>query len=166
MPSTFDTGDHTSTGRSRKRLLQRIYRSMEAEDFAQLRQIIQEITQENPQTRHDVLIKAAEIIRQLVREYHYLRQAADQQAALTSGTSSPSAGPSTQQPSFYVNRAVSPYPPSQEDWLGPNPGHQTMQIHSQMAFPGTTENTYDPTQNTGYNTMYYTQNDRYYNQNR
>ncbi|OAX40622.1 hypothetical protein K503DRAFT_768409 [Rhizopogon vinicolor AM-OR11-026] len=163
MPGTFDAGEHTSTGRSRKRLLQRIYRSMEAEDFAQLRQIIQEITQDNPQTRHDVLIKAAEIIRQLAREYHYLLQVADQQAALTSMTSSPAAGPSMQQPSFYMNPAVSPFPPNQENWLGPNPGHQTMQIHSQMAFPDTTENIYDPTQNTGYDTTY-AQNGRYYNQ--
>ncbi|KAG2035974.1 hypothetical protein BDR03DRAFT_1000725 [Suillus americanus] len=80
-------GRHAPTGRSRKKLLQRLYRSTEAEDFSQLRQIIKEITQANPNTRHDILIKAAEIIRQLDTDY---RSLLEEQAASTSTTTSTS----------------------------------------------------------------------------
>lgn len=62
--STVDNGgSHTlHMGKSRKKLSQRLYRSTEAEDFEQLRQLIQEITKESPLTRHDVLIKGLYLV--------------------------------------------------------------------------------------------------------
>jgi hypothetical protein len=47
----------THTGKSRKKIQQRLYRSTEAEDFSQLRHLIKEITQKNLHTRHDILMK-------------------------------------------------------------------------------------------------------------
>ncbi|KAG2065334.1 hypothetical protein BDR04DRAFT_1108593 [Suillus decipiens] len=82
---------HTHPGRSRKRSLQRLYRLTEAEDFSQLRQMIKDITQENPNTRHDILMKAVETIKQLVTNYRSLleEQATSTPAASTShGTGS------------------------------------------------------------------------------
>ncbi|KAG2358264.1 hypothetical protein BDR07DRAFT_1524325 [Suillus spraguei] len=52
------TDRHTKPDRSRKIFQQRRYRSTEAEDFSQLRQIIRDVSQENPHTRHDILTKA------------------------------------------------------------------------------------------------------------
>ncbi|KAG0707959.1 hypothetical protein DFH29DRAFT_994587 [Suillus ampliporus] len=115
-------GRHTHTGRSRKKILQRLYRSTEAEDFSQLRQIIQEVTQESPQTRHDILIKAAEIIRQLAREYRFL---VAEQAVLASTASTSSSA--QHDPAFF--HAVSHFPA--ENWLV-NHGQQTMPIHPHM----------------------------------
>ncbi|KAG2065145.1 hypothetical protein BDR04DRAFT_1234706 [Suillus decipiens] len=109
-------------GKSRKKLSQRLYRSTEAEDFEQLRQIIQEITKECPPTRHDVLMKAIEIIRQLDREYRSLL--AEHVAALTSGCPS---GSSRQHSAFYP--AVSQFPA--ESCLV-NHGVQTMPMHPHM----------------------------------
>ncbi|KAG2358255.1 hypothetical protein BDR07DRAFT_1463106 [Suillus spraguei] len=84
-------GRHTQPGRSRKKFLQRLYRSTEAEDFSQLRQIIQDITQESPHTRHDILMKAAEIIKQLVTNYRLLleEQVTSTSTTASSNTSSP-----------------------------------------------------------------------------
>ncbi|KAG2353594.1 hypothetical protein BDR07DRAFT_1614847 [Suillus spraguei] len=106
-------------GKSRKKLSQRLYRSTEAEDFEQLRQIIQEITKECPPTRHDVLLKAIEIIRQLDREYRSLL--AEHVASLTSGCPS---GSSRHHSAFYP--AESRFPA--ESCLV-NHGVQTMPMH-------------------------------------
>ncbi|KAG1868480.1 hypothetical protein F4604DRAFT_1775811 [Suillus subluteus] len=89
-------GRHAHTGRSRKKLLQRLYRSTEAEDFSQLRQIIKEITQADPNTRHDILIKAAEIIRQLDTGYRSLLE--EQAASTSTSTTTSNAGSPMQYP--------------------------------------------------------------------
>ncbi|KAG2110510.1 uncharacterized protein F5147DRAFT_772289 [Suillus discolor] len=94
--STMDNGGNHTFSRSRKKLSQRLYRSTEAEDFEQLRQIIQEITKESPLTRHDVLIKAIGIIRHLDREYRSLLT--EHVTALVPTCPS---GSSTPQPTFY-----------------------------------------------------------------
>lgn len=117
-----DGSDTQHIGKSRKKLSQRLYRSTEAEDFEQLRQIIQEITRESPPTRHDVLKKAIEIIRRLDREYRSLLT--EHVAALTS-TCPP--GSSTQHSAFYP--AVSQFPA--ESW-SVNHGAQTMPVHPHM----------------------------------
>ncbi|KAG1776650.1 hypothetical protein EV702DRAFT_1108100 [Suillus placidus] len=120
MPTVDNGRSHTlHTGKSRKKISQRLYRSTEAEDFDQLRQIIQEITKENPPTRHDVLIKAIGIIRQLDREYRSLLT--EHVAALTSACPADS---SSQHSAFYP--AVSQIPA--ESWLV-NHGVQTMPMH-------------------------------------
>ncbi|KAG1741459.1 uncharacterized protein EDB91DRAFT_1248012 [Suillus paluster] len=119
MSTPGSDGRQTHTGRSRKKFLQRLYRSTEAEDFSQLKQAIQETTQETPHTRHDILMKAVEIIRQLDIEYRCLLA---EQAALTSNAVS-----STQHTAF--DPAVSHVPA--ESWLV-NHGHQTMPIHPHM----------------------------------
>ncbi|KAG1729712.1 hypothetical protein EDB19DRAFT_1742773 [Suillus lakei] len=119
-------GRYTHTGRSRKKILQRLYRSTEAEDFSQLRQIIREITQENPNTRHDILRKAAEIIRQLDTEYRSLLLE-DQQAASTSNSTTSSAS-SPMQHLAPLDPAVSHFPP--QSWSvnydHPTPMHPYM----------------------------------------
>ncbi|KIK49013.1 hypothetical protein CY34DRAFT_797387 [Suillus luteus UH-Slu-Lm8-n1] len=122
--STVDNGgSHTlHMGKSRKKLSQRLYRSTEAEDFEQLRQLIQEITKESPLTRHDVLIKAIGIIRHLDREYRSLLT--EHVAALTSTCPS---GSSTQHAAFYP--AVSQFPAG--SW-SVNHGGQTMPMHPHM----------------------------------
>ncbi|KAG1877297.1 hypothetical protein F4604DRAFT_1759106 [Suillus subluteus] len=112
-----DRSDTLHIGKSRKKLSQRLYRSTEAEDFEQLRQIIQEITRESPPTRHDVLIKAIEIIRDLDRKYCALL--AEHVAALTSACP---LGSSTQHSAFH---------PATESWSG-NHGVQTMTMHPHM----------------------------------
>ncbi|KAG2340977.1 hypothetical protein BDR05DRAFT_966233 [Suillus weaverae] len=91
-------GRRTHTDRSRKKFLQRLYRSTEAEDFLQLRQIIKEITHdsENPHTRHDILMKAAEIIKQLGTEYRSLLE--EQAASASTSTTTSSAGSPMQYP--------------------------------------------------------------------
>ncbi|KAG1826312.1 hypothetical protein EV424DRAFT_1391580 [Suillus variegatus] len=96
------SGRQTPTGRSRKMLLQRHYRSTEAEDFLQLRQIIIDITQarENPHKRHDILMKAAEVIRQLDADYRLLL-AGRLASASTSNTSSPMQQPASIHPVSY-----------------------------------------------------------------
>ncbi|KAG1815167.1 uncharacterized protein BJ212DRAFT_1300335 [Suillus subaureus] len=98
------------TGRSRKKLLQRLYRSTEAEDFSQLRQIINEITQANPHTRHDILIKGWQI--KLPRSKSSLTQQAAS-TSTTSNTSSPMQRPTPVHP-VADSRPVSHFPP--ESW--------------------------------------------------
>lgn len=119
--STIDNGgSHTlHMGKSRKKLSQRLYRSTEAEDFEQLRQIIQEITKESPLTRHDVLIKAIGIIRQLDREYRSLL--AEHVTALSSTY------PPGSHAAFYP--AVPQFPAG--SW-SVNYGGQTMPMHPHM----------------------------------
>ncbi|KAG1817173.1 uncharacterized protein BJ212DRAFT_1480403 [Suillus subaureus] len=133
-----DGSDTLHIGKSRKKLSQRLYRSTEAEDFEQLRQIIQEITKESPPTRHDVLIKAIEIIRRLDREYRALLT--EHVAALTSPCPS---GSSTQHSDFYP--AVSQFPA--ESWLV-NHGVQTMPMHPHMLSPESSNNIAYSTYNT------------------
>ncbi|KAG2147881.1 uncharacterized protein EDB93DRAFT_1145970 [Suillus bovinus] len=147
--STLDNGG----SKSRKKLSQRLYRSTEAEDFEQLRQIIQELTKENPLTRHDVLIKglyvqklgideytdfsvAIGIIRHLDREYRALL--AEHVAALTSTYPS---GSSMQH--FAFHPAVSQFP---ADSWSVNHGVQTTPMHPHMPSPGSSNiaySTYD-----------------------
>ncbi|KAG2068897.1 hypothetical protein BDR04DRAFT_1232565 [Suillus decipiens] len=100
-------GRHMQPGRSRKKFLQRLYRSTEAENFSQLRQIIQDITQESPHTRHDILMKAAEIIKQLVTNYCSLLEEQVASTSTTSNTSSPMQHPTLVHP-------MSNFPP--ESW--------------------------------------------------
>ncbi|KAG2031817.1 hypothetical protein BDR03DRAFT_971696 [Suillus americanus] len=132
-----DGSDTLYIGKSRKKLSQRLYRSTEAEDFEQLRQIIQEITKESPPTRHDVLIKAIEIIRQLDREYRALLA-----EHVTAFTSTCPPGPPTQHSAFYPT--LSPLPA--ESW-SLNHGVQTMPMHPHMLSSGSSHNiaysTYD-----------------------
>ncbi|KAG2144497.1 hypothetical protein DEU56DRAFT_205997 [Suillus clintonianus] len=112
-------------GKSRKKLSQRIYRSTEAEDFEQLRQIIQDITKECLPTRHDILIKAVEIIRQLDRQYRSLLTEHEHVAALTS---THSLGSPTQYSAFHP--AVPQFPV--ESWLM-NHGEQATPMHPHMS---------------------------------
>ncbi|KAG2066173.1 hypothetical protein BDR04DRAFT_1234121 [Suillus decipiens] len=79
----------THPGRGRKKSLQRLYRLTEAEDFSQLRQIIKDITQENPNTRHDILTKAVETIKQLVADYRLLAEEHGASTPTTRTSSSP-----------------------------------------------------------------------------
>ncbi|KAG2066185.1 hypothetical protein BDR04DRAFT_1234127 [Suillus decipiens] len=93
------------SGGSRKMFQQRHYRSTEAEDFAQLRQIIRDVTQESPNTRHDILKKAAEIIKQLA-DYNSLLE---EYAASILTTTSSSTDPPMQYPTPV--HPVSYFPP-------------------------------------------------------
>ncbi|KAG2358260.1 hypothetical protein BDR07DRAFT_1489690 [Suillus spraguei] len=81
------TDGHTKSDGSRKIFQQRRYRSTEAEDFAQLRQVIRDVSQENPHTRHDILTKAIEIIKQLSADYHSQKDAT--WALTTTGSTDP-----------------------------------------------------------------------------
>ncbi|KAG2066178.1 hypothetical protein BDR04DRAFT_1160554 [Suillus decipiens] len=100
---------HTQPGGSRKKFQQRHYRSIEAADFSQLRKIIKDITQENPHTRHDILVKAAEIIKQLGTDYRSVREE-QTVSTLTASNTSSSPGSLMQHPSPKVYPA-SDFPP-------------------------------------------------------
>ncbi|KAG1730967.1 uncharacterized protein EDB91DRAFT_1155830 [Suillus paluster] len=119
MSTADNHGRHTMhIGKSQKKISQQIYRSTEAEDFSHLRQTIQDVTQESPQTRHDILVKAAEIIKQFDRDY---RSLLSEHAALTStGTASSP----RQQLAFYPGMSQF----AGESWSA-NHGHQTMPMH-------------------------------------
>ncbi|KAH7887091.1 hypothetical protein F5I97DRAFT_1104230 [Phlebopus sp. FC_14] len=68
--------------RQNKTMLQRQYREKEGESFNLLRDTIKELTNEEPQTRYDVLTKATQLLRELGRENARLRQS----AAATTGS--------------------------------------------------------------------------------
>ncbi|KAG0694487.1 hypothetical protein DFH29DRAFT_320161 [Suillus ampliporus] len=135
MSTADNCGRHTMRiGKSQKKISQQIYRSTEAEDFSQLRQIIQEITQESPHTRHDILVKAAEIMRQLDRD---CRSLLTERAALTcidtteSSMHYPVFYPAGKLVLLYLGGLADDRPVSQipvESWLV-NHGHQTMPMH-------------------------------------
>ncbi|KAG2137435.1 uncharacterized protein EDB93DRAFT_766267 [Suillus bovinus] len=129
-PSMTRSSRHAPTGRSRKMLLQRHYRWNEAEDFLQLRQLIRAITREDPHKRHDILIKAANTIRQLFADYHSLLA---EQAASTSASTS-TAGSNTGSPMQYpASVHPVPYGPT-EGWLVnydlPMPTHPDVPVFS------------------------------------
>ncbi|KAG1817201.1 uncharacterized protein BJ212DRAFT_1351506 [Suillus subaureus] len=92
--------------------LQRPYREGERDCFQQLRQVVQEITNERPSTRYEILRRATETLRQLDREHRSL--SAEHAAVLNSARLADSS-------TFYP--AVSQFPA--ESWLA-NHGIQTI----------------------------------------
>ncbi|KAG2146308.1 hypothetical protein DEU56DRAFT_899749, partial [Suillus clintonianus] len=141
-------GRQIHSGRSRKKILQRLYRSTEADDFSQLRQIIKELTQENPHTRHDILMKAAEIIRQLDREYRYLLTREQTVSASTSVASSAS--------SPIMHHPV-PHPTIPAESWPVNYDHQMMLMHSSPNMPSSSvaySTVYPPADEAAYNLAY------------
>ncbi|KAG1779449.1 hypothetical protein EV702DRAFT_102023 [Suillus placidus] len=140
--SMSTAGRHTHTDKSRKKFLQRLYRSTEAEDFSQLRRIIKEITHdsENPHTRHDILMKAAEIIRQLDTDRRSLLEEQAASTSTTSSTTTSSAGSPMQYPAPV--HPVSHLPP--ESW-SVNYDH-SISVYPSMFFSPSMSNMDDITQ--------------------
>ncbi|KAI6124395.1 hypothetical protein EDD16DRAFT_1703626 [Pisolithus croceorrhizus] len=61
-------------GRHPKAVLQREYRRREGDGFGQLREIIKQLNDHDPQSRHDILFEASQLLRQLGDENANLRR--------------------------------------------------------------------------------------------
>lgn len=70
-PEDWDQGNH---GRQPKASLQREYRKREGDVFNELRDIIRELNNQEPATRHDILSEASRLMRQLATENMNLKQ--------------------------------------------------------------------------------------------